>query len=166
MWLVTLLTCDYSVLLRWTRAHYLSHVNNFVWKKLYFYWNVFSAHWKRPVAWNGLSKGTVQSNCLRSSHQRCSLKKVVLKNSQYSQENICGGVSFLIKLQALGLQLYWKETSTEMFSCEYCEISKYNYFQEHLRTAASVALEFITNIININEKVNSELPVITCSNIF
>ena len=53
-----------------------------------------------------------------------------------------------------------------MFSCEYCEISKYNYFQEHLRTAASVALEFITNIININEKVNSELAVITCCNIF
>ena len=24
-----------------------------------------------------------------------------------------------------------------MFSCEYCEISKNNYFEEHLRTAAS-----------------------------
>ena len=24
-----------------------------------------------------------------------------------------------------------------MFSCEYCEISKKNYFEEHLRTAAS-----------------------------
>ena len=23
-----------------------------------------------------------------------------------------------------------------MFSCEYCEISKSNYFEEHLRTAA------------------------------
>ena len=38
--------------------------------------------------------------------QRCSVKKVFLEISQNSQENICAGVSFLIKLQASGLQLY------------------------------------------------------------
>ena len=32
---------------------------------------------------------------------RCSSKEVLLKISQYSQENTCVGVSFLIKLQAL-----------------------------------------------------------------
>ena len=32
--------------------------------------------------------------------QRCSMKKVFLEISQNSQENICAGVSFLIKLQA------------------------------------------------------------------
>ena len=38
--------------------------------------------------------------------RRCSLKKVFLEILQNSQENICARVSFLIKLQALGLQLY------------------------------------------------------------
>ena len=33
-------------------------------------------------------------------------KKVFLKLSQNSHENVCVGVSVLIKLQALGLQLY------------------------------------------------------------
>ena len=33
-------------------------------------------------------------------------KKVFLKISQYSQENTCARVSFLIRLQALGLQVF------------------------------------------------------------
>ena len=36
----------------------------------------------------------------RSSHQRCSVKKVFLEISQNSQENTCARVYFLIKLQA------------------------------------------------------------------
>ena len=39
------------------------------------------------------------SSKTRSSHQRCSVKKVFLEFSQHSQENICSRVSFLIKLQ-------------------------------------------------------------------
>ena len=35
----------------------------------------------------------------KSGHQRCYVKKVVLKISQLSQENTFIGVSFLIKLQ-------------------------------------------------------------------
>ena len=38
--------------------------------------------------------------------QRCSVKKVFLKFSHTSQENTCARASFLIKLQASGLQLY------------------------------------------------------------
>ena len=34
------------------------------------------------------------------------LKRVFLEISQNSEENTCARVSFLIKLQALGLQLY------------------------------------------------------------
>ena len=37
--------------------------------------------------------------------QRCSVKKVFLETSQNSQENTCVRVSFLLKLQASGLQL-------------------------------------------------------------
>ena len=38
--------------------------------------------------------------------QRCSVKKVFLEISQNSQENTSARVSFLINLQAPGLQLY------------------------------------------------------------
>ena len=38
--------------------------------------------------------------------RKCSVKKVFLKTSQNSQENTFVGVSFLIKLQASGLNLY------------------------------------------------------------
>ena len=75
----------------------------------------------------------------RRSHQRCSVKKkVLLEISQNSQENTCARVSFLIKLQALGLQLYLKETLAQMVvSCEFCKISKNNFSSEHLGMTAS-----------------------------
>ena len=37
--------------------------------------------------------------------QRCSVKKLFLEISQNSQENTCAGVSCLMKLQVLDLQL-------------------------------------------------------------
>ena len=55
----------------------------------------------------------------RSSHQRCSMKKVFLEISQNSQENTYARVPFLIKLQ-VGLEL--------VFLCEFCEISKKHIF--------------------------------------
>ena len=36
------------------------------------------------------------------------------------------------------MQLYQEETPTQVFSCEICKIFKNTYFEEHLRTAASV----------------------------
>ena len=71
-----------------------------------------------------------------SSHQRCSMKKD-LKISQNSQENTCARVSSLLKLQASGLQLYWRRDSRAVFSCEFCEISNNIFFTEHLWTTAS-----------------------------
>ena len=59
---------------------------------------------------------------LEAVPQRCSVKKVFLEISQKSQENICARVSFFIKLQALGLQLYKKETLAQVFSYEFCKI--------------------------------------------
>ena len=40
---------------------------------------------------------------------------MLLKISQKSQKNICAGVSFLIKAQTGGLQLYYKETPVLVF---------------------------------------------------
>ena len=56
-----------------------------------------------------------------------------LEISQNSQENNCVRVSFLIKLQAKK-----KETLAQALSCEFCEISKNNFFAEHLWDSASV----------------------------
>ena len=63
------------------------------------------------------------------------MKMVLLKNSQ---ENTCVGVSFLIKLQALSLQLYLKNTPVEVFSCEFCETCKNNSFCGAPLVAASL----------------------------
>ena len=43
---------------------------------------------------------------LEAAARKCFVTKVFLKFSQNSQENTCANVSFLMKLQAWGLQLY------------------------------------------------------------
>ena len=48
--------------------------------------------------------------------------------------------SLLIKLQAGG-NLIKKETLAQVFSCEFCEISKNTFFTEHLLAIASVGIE-------------------------
>ena len=57
--------------------------------------------------------------------RRCSAEKVFLEISQNSQENTCARVSFL------------KETLAHFFSCEFCEISKNNFFYRRPPVAAS-----------------------------
>ena len=68
-----------------------------------------------------------------SSHQRCSIKKkLFLKILQNSQENTCATFSFLIKLQASGLQHYLKRDFGTGVFCEFCEIFDNTFFTEHL----------------------------------
>ena len=43
-------------------------------------------------------------------------------------------------MQALGQQLYLKETPTQVLSREICKIFKNTYFEEHLRTTAAVSI--------------------------
>ena len=50
---------------------------------------------------------------VRSSHQRCSLRKSVLKN--FEKASACNFIK--------------KETLSQMFSCEFCEISKNTFLQ-------------------------------------
>ena len=66
-------------------------------------------------------------NLYRSSHQRCSIEIVVLKNfTKFTQEITCVEVPFLTKLQAWAL-----------FSCKFCETFKNTFFTEHFWAAAS-----------------------------
>ena len=65
--------------------------------------------------------------------QRCSVKKVFLEILQNLQENTCARASLLIKLQAFGTG----ETLAQVFSCEFCKISKNTFFYRTLLVAAS-----------------------------
>ena len=62
---------------------------------------------------------------------------MLLENLQNSQENLCARVSFLIKLQAEARNFIKKETQAQVFSREFCEISKNTLFTEHLWATAS-----------------------------
>ena len=48
------------------------------------------------------------------------------------QEDTCTGVSFQVKMQAEGLQIYRKRDPAQVFSCEFCEMFKNSYFVERL----------------------------------
>ena len=62
---------------------------------------------------------------------------VFLKISQNSQENTCARTSLLIKLQAEAGNFVKKETLTQVFSYEFCEVFRNTFFTEHLWTTAS-----------------------------
>ena len=83
--------------------------------------------------WNNYSVAFTSRS--RSRHRRCPVKKIFLKIPQNSQENTCAIVSFLIKLPQ-ACNLVKKETLTQVFSCEFCEIFKNTFFTEQLRTIA------------------------------
>ena len=66
---------------------------------------------------------------IRSSHRRCSARKVVLRNfSKFKR------VCFLIKLHSF----IKKDTLAQVLSCEFFKISKNTFFIEHLRVIPSV----------------------------
>ena len=73
--------------------------------------------------------------------RRCSVKKVFLENLQNSQEITCARVSFLIKLQAWSC--IKKETLAQVFSCEFCDISRNTFVTKHLWW---LLLDVMTNI--------------------
>ena len=61
-------------------------------------------------------------------------KRCFLKISENSQQNTCVRVYFLLRLQTCDLLV-------QVFSCEFCETCKTNFFTEHLWTAASACWE-------------------------
>ena len=72
----------------------------------------------------------------RSSCRRCSIKKLFLKISHYSNKNTCIGVLFNTVWDLQTCKFIKKRFQTQVFCCEYCEIFKI-YFEEHLRMAVS-----------------------------
>ena len=85
---------------------------------------------------------------VRRSRSEVFCKKVFLEISQNLPENTCARVSFLIKFQALGLRpatLLKKNTLAQVFSCEFCEISKNNYFYRTPLVATSGLCVYLTS---------------------
>ena len=82
----------------------------------------------------------------------CPFKKVFLEISLNSKENTGTRVSFLTKLQVLHPSLFFnkvaglrpatllKETLAQVFSCEFCKISK-NVFSYRTPTAAASVMD-------------------------
>ena len=61
----------------------------------------------------------------RTSHRRCSIKRSLGKSfAIFTGKHLCWSL-FSIKLR---LQLYQKETSTQVFSCKYCDIFSNIFF--------------------------------------
>ena len=69
---------------------------------------------------------------------RCSVEKFFLEIFQNSRENNCTRVYFLIKLQASVCNFIKKETLAQVFSSEFCEISKNTFCYRTSLAAASV----------------------------
>ena len=66
---------------------------------------------------------------LEAVDQRCSVKKVFLEISQNSQKNTC--------------IFFNKETLAQVFSCEFCEISKNTFSYRTPLVAASEILKLL-----------------------
>ena len=60
-----------------------------------------------------------------------------LEISKNSQENTCAKVFFKINFQSSVCNFIRKETKVQVFSCEFCKISKNTFFTEPLRVTAS-----------------------------
>ena len=83
----------------------------------------------------------------RSSHRRCSIKKLFSKISKCSHETTCVKFSFLIKLQALRYATLLKRGSNKgVFLREYCEISKDIYLENICELLLLVLLIVAENV--------------------
>ena len=78
--------------------------------------------------------------------RRCSVKNVFLESSQNSQENTCARDAFLI---------IEKESLEQMFSCEFCEISKNSLFNRTPQLADSWKIK---KILQLKLPVSKKLP--------
>ena len=92
--------------------------------------------------------------------QRCFFK-VFWKSSQNSQEGTCARVSFTVKLQGSALQLYLKDTLSQVFCCE---VFKHNFFKKTPTVAASVCniAEIIEWVRHFNLRVTISNMIYSC----
>ena len=83
-----------------------------------------------------LAISNLQLVITRSSHQSCSVRKSVSQISQNSQKHLCQSFSFN-KVAGVSPAILLKNDSGTDVSSEFCEISKNNFFTEHIWATAS-----------------------------
>ena len=95
---------------------------------------VFNIMNQIPTIANGrLSKNSSNKEFKKkNSHQRCSIKTVVLKNFAIFTGSTRAG------LQTFNFVIKRLQHRMQLFSCEYCEVFKNTYFEKHLWMATSV----------------------------
>ena len=81
-------------------------------------------------------------------------RKLSLDISENSQENTCGRVSY--EFAGRSATLLKKETLAQLFSCEFCEISKNTFLTEHLRRLLLI-IENSQCEKQLAKKINSKL---------
>ena len=92
------------------------------------------------------------------------MKKLFLKISQISQENTWARDFFLIKLQACNF--IKKESLTQVFSREFCEISKNTLFYRTPSVTASESSKYLTKEMNLYQNKETWNRSNTVCNIF
>ena len=95
----------------------------------------------------------------KSSRSKCSVKKVFLKISQNSHENTYARDSFLIKLKPSAPQRYLQKTLVQVFSCEFCEISRNTFFYRTPQVAASVSIIIAFEWLPVDLQILGECSV-------
>ena len=86
-------------------------------------------------------------NRFRSSRPEVFCKKGVLRNfAKFTGKHLCQSLFFnkVAGLWPLACNFIKKEILAQVFSREFCKISKNTFFTEHLWTTASAALTFMT----------------------
>ena len=77
---------------------------------------------------------------IRSSHQRCSVKKVVLRNlAKFTRKHLSQGL-FFKKVVGGACNFIKKETLAQVFSYEFCKISKNTFSQN---TSGRLLLDYV-----------------------
>ena len=110
-----------------TSSHLLSWATKF--DHLRFITQSLSPEYSHQLPKSVLSSSLVSEAVVR----RCSVEKVFFKISQNLQKNTCTRVSFLMKLQTLVLQLYFKRDCVTGVFLWILRISKNIWFTEHFR---------------------------------
>ena len=97
-------------------------------------WHInWKIHFRR---WNALAANS------EAVAQKCSVKKVFLEISQNSQENNRGQSIFFNKVAGPACNFIKKDALTQVFSCEFWEISKNTVSYRTLLVAASASAMF------------------------
>ena len=78
---------------------------------------IYRNTWKKQL-------NVFKNDITKSVPWRCSIKKLFLEIQQNSPDNNCAKAYFLMKLQASTCIFSKKETVAQVFSCEFCKISK------------------------------------------